>query len=96
MNFEDEIAPHSDLRLDRAQIAREAQQTPINIVEPDDGSLLVVISPAIWNALAERLEFLEDAVAVYKKKLELATGQDEMTELTRAQIDEWLGDSAPA
>jgi hypothetical protein len=96
MNFGNEIAPHSDLRLCQAEIAKKAQQSPINDVDQDSGALLVAISPAIWNSIAERLEFLEDAVAVYRKRWELATGQDEMTELTRAQIDEWLGNSASA
>jgi hypothetical protein len=52
------------------------------LVERGSKPALVVVSPEQWNAIAERLEFLEDAVAVYKKKWELATGQDELTELS--------------
>ena len=65
------------------------------LVERGSKPALVVLSPALWNALAERLEFLEDAVAVYRKKWEVATGQDEMTELSPALIEDWMGDDVP-
>jgi hypothetical protein len=55
-----------------------------------------VLSPALWNALAERLEFLEDAVAIYKKKWEVATGRDEMLELSPFQIEEWMENGVSA
>jgi hypothetical protein len=51
---------------------------------------LIAISPELWNTFAERLEYLEDAVAIYKKKWELATGQDEMIELSPETIYEGL------
>jgi hypothetical protein len=69
---------------------------PIVLVERGSKPALVVLSPALWNALAERIEFLEDAVAVYKKKWEVASGQDKMTDLSPADIEEWLGDDIPA
>jgi hypothetical protein len=69
---------------------------PIVLVERGSKPALVVLSPALWNALAERIEFLEDTVAVYKKKWEVASGQDKMTDLSPADIEEWLGDDIPA
>jgi PHD/YefM family antitoxin component YafN of YafNO toxin-antitoxin module len=80
MNALPEIAPISDMRVRQAEIVQKAQRGPVVLVERGSKPALVVLAPALWNALAERLEFLEDAVAVYKKKWELATGQDEMTE----------------
>lgn len=77
----------------QAEILQKAQHGPIVLVERGSKPALVVLSPALWNALAERIEFLEDAVAVYKKQWELATSQDEMTELSPADIEEWLGDT---
>ncbi len=96
MNPLPEIAPISDMRVHQMEIVKKAQHGPVVLVERGSRPALVVVSPAIWNALAERLEFLEVAVAVYRKKWELATGQDEMTELSPAQIDEWMGDAVPA
>ena len=96
MNRLPEIAPISDMRVRQMEIIMKAQQGPVVLVERGSKPALVVLSPALWNAMAERLEFLEDAVAVYKKKWELASGQDEMMELSPATIEEWLGDAVPA
>jgi hypothetical protein len=92
MNPVPEIAPISDMRVRQMEIVQKARQGPVVLVERGSKPALVVLSPALWNALAERLEFLEDAVAVYRKKWEVATGQDEMTELSPALIGDWMGD----
>jgi PHD/YefM family antitoxin component YafN of YafNO toxin-antitoxin module len=96
MNPMPEIAPISDMRVRQMEIVQKAQRGPVLLVERGSKPALVVLSPALWNALADRLELLEDAVAVYKKKWEVATGQDEMMELSPALIEEWLGDVVPA
>jgi hypothetical protein len=91
-----EIAPISDMRVRQMEIVEKARNGPVILVERGSKPALVAVSPEQWNAIAERLEFLEDAVAVYKRKWELATGQDEMTELSPETIQEWLGDAVPA
>lgn len=96
MNALPEIAPISDMRVRQTEILQKAKRGPVVLVERGSKPALVVLAPALWNALAERLEFLEDAVAVYKKKWELATGQDEMTELSPALIEEWMEDAVSA
>ncbi len=96
MNPLPEIAPISDMRVRQVEIVQKAQHGPVVLVERGSRPALVVLSPTLWNAIAERLELLEDAVAVYKKRWEVATGQDEMTELSPALIEEWLGDDVPA
>lgn len=95
MNPMPEIAPISDMRVRQMEIVQKAQHGPVLLVERGSRPALVVLSPALWNALADRIELLEDAVAVYKKKWEVATGQDEMMELSPALIEEWLGDAVP-
>ena len=96
MNPLPEIAPISDMRVRQVEIVQKAQRGPVVLVERGSRPALVVLSPALWNTIAERLELLEDAVAVYKKRWEVATGQDEMTELSPTVIEEWLGDDVPA
>ena len=96
MNPMPEIAPISDMRVRQMEIVQKAQHGTVLLVERGSKPALVVLSPALWNALADRLELLEDAVAVYKKKWEVATGQDEMMELSPALIEEWMGDVVPA
>lgn len=90
------IAPLSDMRVRQAEIIEKAKQGPVVLVERGSKPALVVIAPELWNALAEQLEHLEDVAAIYKKKWELATGQDEMIELTPETIQEWLGNAVPA
>jgi prevent-host-death family protein len=96
MNRLPEIAPMSDMRVRQAEIVEKAQQGPVILVERGSKPALVVLSPELWNALADRIEFLEDAVAVYKQKWELATGQDELIDLSPETIEEWLGDVVSA
>jgi len=90
------IAPISDLRLRQAEIIEQAKEGPVILVERGSKPALIAISPDQWNLLAEQMEYLQDALAVYKKKWELATGQDELIELSPEEISEWLGDDVPA
>ena len=90
------IAPISDLRLRQAEIIEQAKEGPVILVERGSKPALIAISPEQWNLLAEHMEYLQDALAVYKKKWELATGQDEFIELSPEEISEWLGDDIPA
>lgn len=96
MNPVPQMAPVSDMRLRQAEILQQAQQGPVVLIERGSKPALVVLSPAQWNDICERMEFLEDAVAVYKKRWELALGRDEMTELSSAEVKEWLDDAIPA
>ena len=90
------IAPISDLRLRQAEIIEQAKEGPVILVERGSRPALIAISPEQWNLLAEQVEYLQDALAVYKKKWELATGQDALVELSPEEISEWLGDDVPA
>lgn len=49
----------------------------------------ILVSPQEWNAMIERMEYLEDLAAVYKSKWLLATGQETMTRLTETEMAEW-------
>jgi len=86
------IAPVSDMRVRQAEIIERAQQGPVVLIERGSKPALVVVSPEQWNAIVEQIEYLEDAVAIYKSKWEVATGQDEFVELTPEILAEWLSD----
>jgi prevent-host-death family protein len=96
MNPLPEIAPISDMRVRQMEIVKKAEKGPVVLIERGSRPALVVLSPALWNALTERIEFLEDAVAVCKKRWEVVTRKDEMTELSPAEIEDWLEDAVPA
>ena len=78
MQYVPEIAPISDMRVRAGEIVAAAQRGPVIMIEKGSRPALVVISPARWNALMERLELLEDAVAVYQTRLNQATGQSKV------------------
>lgn len=88
MNALPSIAPMSDMRIRQAEIVEKAKEGPVVLVERGSKPALVVVSPELWNSLAERLEYLEDVAAVYKKKWELANGQDELIDLSPEMVQE--------
>jgi prevent-host-death family protein len=90
MNYVPEIAPISDMRVRAGEIVAAAQRGPVIMIEKGSRPALVVISPERWNALMERLELLEDAVAVYQTRLNQATGQSKVVPFDLA---EFVGDS---
>ena len=90
MNYVPEIAPISDMRVRAGEIVAAAQRGPVIMIEKGSRPALVVISPERWNALMERLELLEDAIAVYQTRLNQATGQSKVVPFDLA---EFVGDS---
>ena len=90
MNYVPEIAPISDMRVRAGEIVAAAQRGPVIMIEKGSRPALVVISPERWNALMERLELLEDAVAVYQTRLNQAAGQSKVVPFDLA---EFVGDS---
>jgi prevent-host-death family protein len=90
MNYVPKIAPISDMRVRAGEIVAAAQRGPVIMIEKGSRPALVVISPERWNALMERLELLEDAVAVYQTRLNQATGQSKVVPFDLA---EFVGDS---
>ncbi len=88
MNYVPEIAPISDMRVRAGEIVAAAQRGPVIMIEKGSRPALVVISPERWNALMERLELLEDAVAVYQTRLDQATGKSQRVPFDLAEFVE--------
>ena len=95
MNPVPAIAPLSDLRIRQAEIIEQAQHGPVVLVERGSRPALVAVTPELWNAIAERMEELEDAMAVYRARWELATGRDELDEVPEETVREWLDRDLP-
>lgn len=57
----------------------------------------VIISPAQWNALVDRLEELQDAIVTLQAELAIATGQSTVETITDpdAFMNEMLGKHEP-
>ena len=90
------IAPLSDLRVRQAEILEKAARGPVILLERGSRPALVVVTPSLWNAMAEHLDDLEDMVAAYRARWELATGRDELVDVAPGTVEEWLGDDLPA
>lgn len=88
MNYVPEIAPISDMRVRAGEIVAAAQRGPVIMIEKGSRPALVVISPEQWNALMERIELLEDAVAVYETRLKQATGASQVVPFDVAEFTE--------
>lgn len=86
------IVPISDMRIHQNKVLAKAKQGPIILIERGSKPALVVISPDLWNHLVEKIEYLEDTVAIYQTKWELETGQDERITLSAETMSEWAED----
>jgi len=82
------IAPISDMRIRQADIVEKAKEGPVVLVERGSKPALVVVSPELWESMTERLEYLEDAAAIYKKQWELATGEETMVKIKPEMLTE--------
>jgi PHD/YefM family antitoxin component YafN of YafNO toxin-antitoxin module len=89
------IAPISDLRVRQAEILEKAGQGPVILLERGSRPALVVVTPELWNAIAEHIEDLEDMVAAFRARFELATGRDDLVDVSPETIQEWLRDDVP-
>ena len=90
------IAPLSDLRIRQAEIIEQASHGPVVLVERGSRPALVAVTPELWNQIAERMEDLEDAVAVYRSRWELAAGLDVLEDVSAATLQGWLNSDLPA
>lgn len=86
------IASLSDMRIHPNKVLAKAKQSPVILLERGSKPALVVMSPDLWNHLVEKIECLEDAVAIYQTKWELETGQDELITLSAKTMSEWAED----
>jgi|GEM_PF-1495232 len=85
MHYVPVIAPISDMRVRAGEIVAAARRGPVIMIEKGSRPALVVISPERWDALMERLELLEDAVAVYQTRLNQAAGQSKVVPFDLAE-----------
>jgi prevent-host-death family protein len=87
MNYVPEIAAISDMRVRSGEIVAAARRGPVILIEKGSRPALIVVSPEQWNQLMERLELLEDTVAVYQTRLNQATGKSKPVPFELADYD---------
>ena len=84
--------PASSMRREQGVIFTQLQKSPILFTHHGHAAG-VLVEPAVWNRLVERLEELDDTVAALEAKIELLTGADDTVSL--AEFEEMLS-GAPA
>ena len=87
-----QIVPISDFRLHQAEVLQKLQKGPIFLAQHSQPAA-VLISTEQWEEITEQLEMLEDAMAIFKTRMDLAAGHEIMTRLSEAELKEWLGDA---
>lgn len=57
----------------------------------------VIISPAQWNAIVDRIEEIEDAIVTLQAELAIATGQSQVETIDNADafVNEIMGTNEP-
>lgn len=87
MNYVPEIAAISDMRVRSGEIVAAARRGPVILIEKGSRPALIVVSPEQWNNLMERLELLEDTIAVYQTRLNQALGKSKAVPFKLAEYD---------
>jgi hypothetical protein len=78
--------------IEQAGRIKRGVEPPSRVYSVDESGH-IVLSHEQWNFILDHVEDLEDALAVYKARWELATGREELIELTPEQIHEWLDEN---
>lgn len=78
--------------IEQAGRIKRGVEPPSRVYSVDESGH-IVLSHEQWNLILDHVEDLEDALAVYKARWELATGREELIELTPEQIHEWLDEN---
>jgi prevent-host-death family protein len=94
MLYSPQIEPITELRRDPLQVLGKLRKGPVFLTQRSQRAA-VMISPEQWDRIVEQIEELEDAVAIYKTRYEVATGKTEMVELDDAFFAE-VTDAVPA
>ena len=91
MNKLPQTASIADLRNHHLTVLKKLADGPV-VINSRSAPVGVLVSPELWDKIAEYIEDLEDSLDAVKAELEIAKGQDEVVRLTEADIEEWLAE----
>lgn len=90
MNKLPQTASIADLRNSHLAVLEKLTNGPV-VINSRSTPVAVLISPEMWDRIAEHVEDLEDSLDALKAELEIAKGNDELITLSEDEIKEWLG-----
>lgn len=79
MNTIPNLVPISQLRLRQNKILAQLPKGPI-ILTQRGVAAAVLVTPQMWNCLAQERENLSDALTALKIELDIATGKEDVTD----------------
>ncbi len=91
MNKLPQTASIADLRNSHLAVLEKLANGPV-VINSRSTPVGVLISPQMWDRIAEHVEDLEDSLDALKAELEIAKGEDELITLNEAEIKQWLGE----
>lgn len=91
MNKLPQTASIADLRNSHLAVLDKLANGPV-VINSRSTPVGVLISPQMWDRIAEHVEDLEDSLDALKAELEIAKGEDELITLSEAEIKQWLGE----
>lgn len=91
MNKLPQTASIAELRNSHLAVLEKLANGPV-VINSRSAPVGVLVSPEMWDRIAEYVEDLEDGLDALKAELEIVKGNDEVVRLTEEEIKEWLGE----
>lgn len=84
----------AELRNNHLQVFARLEKGPV-VINNRSQPVGVLLSPAAWDRLMERLEDQEDIIDALQMKLDIARGEVEVETITATEIEEWIKADEP-
>ena len=91
MNKLPQMVSIAELRNSHLAVLEKLVNGPV-VISSRSTPVGVLVSPEMWDRIAEYIEDLEDSLDAAQMELELATGRDTVIRLTEEEIQEWLAE----
>ena len=91
MNKLPQMATVADMRNDHLRVFAMLDKGPVLISSRSKPSA-VILSPAMWDKIVERLDDQYDTIQALKAELDRATGKVKSRILSHEEVDAWVTD----
>ena len=95
MSHVPQIEPITNIKKDHLSVLKKLENGPVFLAQRSSPAA-VLVSLAQWEAVNNEIDDLKDIVAVLKNRLAVATGKDELEQVTDKVLADLIGDALPA
>lgn len=89
MNKLPQTASIADLRNSHRAVLEKLAKGPV-VINSRSTPVGVLVSPQLWDRIAERFEELDDTVDALEAEIAILKGKDEVVTLTPEEMQAWL------